>query len=260
VNVSEVATQLSEVLHKNIQHLDEEGQALRSERHGLLFANEKWQVDDTEPLSSLIDHTNLRPDATADDIARLCAQAIQYDFQAVCINSANVRIAAQALDRSQVRVAATVGFPLGAVYPTAKVVEALACVAQGSSEIDMVLHVGALKAGAYNAVLNDIKGVVQAVGTNALVKVIVETCLLTTEDIMAACLLCKWAGADYVKTSTGFSLAGANEVHVSLMRQVVGANMGVKAAGGIRCKADALRLVQAGASRLGTSRGPDLIK
>ncbi|NLG27260.1 MAG: deoxyribose-phosphate aldolase [Chloroflexi bacterium] len=207
-----------------------------------------------EGLAALIDHTLLKPDATPEAIDRLCAEARAHRFASVCVNSRYVARCAAALGQTGVPVCAVVGFPLGACLTEVKVYEAERCLALGAREIDMVLAVGALKAGDYAAVRDDIAEVVAACHrAGAHCKVILETALLTEEEKVVACLLCLDAGADFVKTSTGFSSAGATVADVRLMRAVVGADAGVKAAGGIRTYADALAMVTAGANRIGAS-------
>jgi len=205
-----------------------------------------------EQLAHLIDHTNLKPEATEDDIRRLCAEAKQYQFAAVCVNPIYVSLATALLGDSPVQVATVVGFPLGANETDTKVYETKQAIIAGADEIDMVLPIGALKAGKHDVVLKDIRAVVQA-AQGAVVKVIIEACLLTNPEIIHACHLAEVAGAHFVKTSTGFSTHGAREEDVRLMRQTVGEAMGVKAAGGIRTYEQARAMVQAGATRLGTS-------
>lgn len=214
-------------------------------------------------LAPLIDHTLLRPDATPEEIDRLCDEAIRHGFAAVCVHP---RFAAQAMERvrlTQVAVAAVVGFPHGATLLEVKRAEAEALVARGVHELDMVLPVGILKANLWSEVAADIEGVVAAArqrsGKPALVKVIIEAALLTDREKAIACIIAEQCGADFVKTSTGFSGGGATVEDVTLMRRVVGDRLGVKAAGGIRTREQALALVRAGATRIGTSRGPALV-
>ncbi|MCL6615313.1 MAG: deoxyribose-phosphate aldolase [Firmicutes bacterium] len=207
----------------------------------------------------MIDHTLLKPEATKAEIERLCEEAKQYSFWSVCINPGNVRLAAKLLRGSGVKVCTVIGFPLGATTPMVKAMETRDAIANGADEVDMVINVGALKSGDYDLCARDIKAVVEAASGQALVKVIIETCLLSDDEKRKACLLAKNAGADFVKTSTGFGKGGATVEDVTLMRQVVGAAMGVKAAGGIRDRATAEKMIAAGANRLGTSAGVAIV-
>ena len=208
----------------------------------------------SEPdIASLIDHTVLKPDAGAQDIDTLCQEAAQYCFATVCVNGTWVRRAADNLRGTPVRVCTVVGFPLGASIPEVKAYEATRAIRDGATEIDMVINVGALKSGDLKAVERDIRTVVEACGSRILVKVILETALLTREEKITACRLSKTAGAHYVKTSTGFAKSGATVEDVALMREVVGDELGVKASGGIRDYEAAQMMVDAGATRLGTS-------
>ncbi len=202
--------------------------------------------------TKLFDHTILKADATREAVARICEEAKEYGFMSVCVNSYYTAFVAEKLKDSDVKVCTVVGFPLGQMSTKAKAAETELAVMDGADEIDMVINVGALKDKEYNVVRNDIKEVKKACG-QALLKVIIETCLLTDEEKIKACELAKEAGADYVKTSTGFSTGGANAHDVELMRKTVGDSMGVKASGGIRDKETAQKMVEAGASRLGTS-------
>ncbi len=215
--------------------------------------------DDSAPepaLNSFIDHTLLKADATVEQITKLCMEAREYQFASVCVNSCWVRLCSELLRGSGVAVCTVVGFPLGAMIPEAKAFEAEAAIENGATEIDMVINIGALKSKDYRMVAKDIQVVCDAVHQHgALLKVIIETCLLTKEEKVIACLLAKNADADYVKTSTGFSTAGATVEDVKLMRSVVGEEMGVKAAGGIRDKETADAMLDAGADRLGASAG-----
>jgi deoxyribose-phosphate aldolase len=203
-------------------------------------------------LAPLIDHTILKADATAAEVLRLCEEAKAHGFATVCVSSSHVAEAARALAGSQVLPIAVVGFPLGAALTTAKAFEAREAVSQGAREVDMVLNVGGLRAKDYALVQRDIAAVVEA-SRPAPVKVILETSLLSQEEKVIACALAKSAGAAFVKTSTGFSTAGATVDDIALMRRVVGEDMGVKASGGVRSTAEALALVAAGADRLGAS-------
>lgn len=208
-------------------------------------------------LARLIDHTLLRPEATREQIVALCQEARAYRFASVCVNPAYVGLVAEMLaDDEEVAVCTVIGFPLGATLPAVKAFEAAQVISLGAREVDMVQNVGALKSGDLRLVHQDIVAVVEvAHGQGALCKVILETALLTDEEKIAACTIAKEAGADFVKTSTGFGPGGATVHDVALMRQVVGPQMGVKASGGIRSYADALALIQAGASRIGASAG-----
>jgi deoxyribose-phosphate aldolase len=206
----------------------------------------------------LIDHTLLNPGATPQDIKKLCQEAKQYGFASVCVNSSHVSRCRQLLGSCGVKVCAVVGFPLGAMAAGAKAFEAREAVRAGASEIDMVLNIGALRGNDYQAVLDDIAKVVQAAHP-AQLKVILETGMLADEEKVAACTLAKLAGAHFVKTSTGFGKGGATVEDITLMRRVVGAQMGVKASGGIRSQEDAVRMVQAGASRIGASASVSIV-
>ena len=206
-------------------------------------------------LNRYIDHTLLKPAATRADIAKLCAEAKEYRFASVCVNSAHIAEVAAALAGTDVTPCCVVGFPLGAMETEAKAFEAARAAALGAKEIDMVMDIGAAKEGDFARVEADISAVVSAIQGRAKLKVILECCLLTDEEKTAACLAAKRAGADFVKTSTGFSTGGATEHDVALMRAAVGDDMGVKASGGIRTQEDALRMIAAGASRIGASAG-----
>jgi deoxyribose-phosphate aldolase len=207
-----------------------------------------------KPMNLYIDHTLLKPDATEGDIKKLCLEAREYHFYSVCINSSYVELASMELSGSQTKVCAVVGFPLGAMELNSKAFEADQACLHGATEIDMVIHVGALKEGRYDYVSNDIAAVVSvAADYDAKVKVILETCLLTKEEIVKACELSVQAGADFVKTSTGFSSGGATVDDVALMRATVGDQAQVKASGGIRDIDKAKEMIAAGADRLGTS-------
>jgi len=211
-------------------------------------------------MAGMIDHTLLKPDATPDKITQLCMEARKYNFASVCVNPFYVKLCADLLRGSPVKVCCVVGFPLGATIPEVKVIEARMAIENGASEIDMVINIGALKARDSALVARDIRGVVTtAHAAGALVKVIIEACLLTDEEKVLACLLSKEAGADYVKTSTGFSTGGATVQDIILMRQTVGPEMGVKAAGGIHSREDAEKLVKAGATRIGASAGIKIV-
>ncbi len=218
-------------------------------------------IPEDESLARMIDHTLLKPDATADMIAQLCFEARKYHFASVCVNPSNVKLCTELLKDTDVKVCTVIGFPLGATSTEVKVFETHDALEKGATEIDMVINIGALKAGDHDFVAKDIHAVVAAAhGADALVKVIIETSLLTDEEKIVACLLAKEAGADFVKTSTGFSGGGATVHDVTLMRKAVGPDLGVKAAGGIRTHEDAEQLVAAGATRLGASAGIKIIQ
>ena len=202
--------------------------------------------------TKLFDHTILKADAGREAVKKICEEAKEYSFMSVCVNSYYTSYVAQQLKGTDVKVCTVIGFPLGQMSTRAKVAETAIAVEDGAQEIDMVINVGALKDKLYDVVLSDIREVKKACG-NALLKVIIETCLLTDEEKVKACELSKEAGADFVKTSTGFSTGGAKAVDVALMRKTVGDEMGVKASGGIRDRETAQMMVNAGASRLGTS-------
>lgn len=210
-------------------------------------------------LNKLIDHTLLKPDATRAQIEKLCAEGREYHFASVCVNLSWAKLAAEALTGSDVKVCCVVGFPLGATTTLVKIFEAEQAIGVGATEIDMVMNVGALKSGLIDFVRDDIAGVRQACHAprrkHALLKVIIETGLLTDDEKRLACRIVKEAGADFVKTATGFSTGGATVADVRLMRETVGPDMGVKASGGIRTRADAIAMIEAGATRLGTSSG-----
>lgn len=207
-----------------------------------------------KPFGQYFDHTLLKPEAGEADIRRLCTEAREHELYAVCVNSCYVSLCAEELAGSEVKIAAVVGFPLGSCDTATKVFETTSAVDHGAQEIDMVLQVGALKEGRDEYVLADIKAVVDAAREGeAIVKVILETCLLSDEEIIRACKLSQKAGAAFVKTSTGFNAAGATVEQVALMRKTVGDNMQVKASGGIRDKEKALAMIQAGADRIGAS-------
>lgn len=212
-------------------------------------------------INKYIDHTLLKADATADQIAKLCKEAIENNFKAVCINSSYVPFAKKLLKDSQVKLCTVVGFPLGASPSEVKALEASMAIASGANEIDMVINIGALKNELYNSVENDIKLLAQTChAKGAILKVIIETCLLTEDEKIKACELAKQAGADFVKTSTGFSTGGATLEDVKIMRGIVGEEIGVKASGGVRDIAMANKMIEAGATRLGTSSGVKLVQ
>jgi deoxyribose-phosphate aldolase len=205
-------------------------------------------------IAALIDHTLLKPEATAADIQKLCAEARHYQFATVCVNPYWVSLAAAELAGSAVKVCAVAGFPFGASSTEVKSFEAGVALRDGAREIDVVLNIGCLRGGNYDAVRDDIAAVVETAHLGgAIVKVILETALLTAEDKLAACRLAREAGADFVKTSTGFAITGATADDVALMRRAVGPGMGVKASGGIRTLYDLKKMVAAGATRVGAS-------
>ena len=210
-------------------------------------------------IASFIDHTQLAASATEEQIRKLCAEAIEYHFASVCVNTCYVPLCAKLLKGSGVNVCTVVGFPLGAMATDPKAYEAKWAVENGATEVDMVINVGALKDKKYDYVLNDIKEVKKACN-GRLLKVILENCLLTDDEKRKACALCKEGGADYVKTSTGFSKGGATAEDVALMRECVGDELGVKAAGGIRDAETAEKMIAAGASRLGCSAGVAIVE
>ena len=210
-------------------------------------------------IAKYIDHTLLKPDATEQAIKKLCAEARQYGFKSVCVNPSRAALASKELEGSGVLTCCVIGFPLGATLSEVKAFEAKKAMECGAQELDMVINIGAAKDGNWTLVENDIHEVVTAAAGKALVKVIIETCLLTDEEKAEACRCAMRAGADFVKTSTGFSTAGANEHDVALMRKTVGDKMGVKASGGIHTPEQADKLIAAGASRIGASNGIKLI-
>jgi len=211
-------------------------------------------------MAKYIDHTLLKPEATIDALAKLCAEAIAYGFKAVCVNSGHVAYIAGKLQGTAVAACSVVGFPLGAMQARAKAFEAENAVAEGATEIDMVLNVGALKDGDRKTVEADIRAVRRAAASPIVLKVIIETCLLTAEEKVQACKIAKNVGADFVKTSTGFSSGGATLEDVALMRETVGRQMGVKASGGIKDWPTAAAMIRAGANRIGTSSGIAIVE
>lgn len=211
-------------------------------------------------LAKYIDHTLLKPESTREDILRICEEAKRYDTASVCVNPFWIGFVAEQLKGTDVTPCCVIGFPLGATLPEVKAFETAAAIRDGAKEVDMVLNVGALRGGETQTVLDDIRAVVDAAKGKALVKVIIETCLLNDEQKVLACKLAKEAGADFVKTSTGFSTGGATIEDVRLMRETVGPDMGVKASGGIRSKADAEAMIAAGASRIGASSSKKIIE
>lgn len=205
-------------------------------------------------IASYIDHTVLKADASCEQIEKICAEAKEYHFASVCVNSCHVPYCSKQLKDTDVEVCTVVGFPLGAMSTKAKAFEAAQAVEDGADEVDMVINIGWLKDGKDDLVLADIKAVKEACGEK-LLKVIIETCLLTDDEKVKACSLSVKAGADYVKTSTGFSTAGAKSADIALMRKTVGPEIGVKASGGIHTYEEAMEMIDAGASRIGASCG-----
>jgi deoxyribose-phosphate aldolase len=212
-------------------------------------------------IARLIDHTLLKADASREEIVKLCAEALKYNFASVCVNPWNVAQAAEILRGSPVKVCTVVGFPLGATLPEVKVFETQRAIHHGAQEIDMVINIGALKSELIGLVEADIRGVVEAShGGEAICKVIIETCLLSTEEKIRAALAAKSADADFVKTSTGFSTGGATPEDVRLIRETIGAGTGIKAAGGVRTLEDLEKMVEAGATRIGASAGVKIVE
>lgn len=208
---------------------------------------------DKSELAKIIDHTILKPEATKEQVEKICKEALEYNFASVCINPANVKLASGILKNSDVKVCTVIGFPLGANTTRVKVFETKDAIENGATEVDMVINIGKLKEKDYDYVKKDIEAVVNEAKGKALTKVIIETCLLTDDEKVMACKLAKEAKADFVKTSTGFSTGGAVPSDLKLMRETVGENMGVKASGGIRTLKDALEAVKSGANRIGAS-------
>ena len=211
-------------------------------------------------IASMIDHTLLKPDATGEMIDKLCAEAKKYEFAAVCVNPYYVSRAKELLKDTNIKVATVIGFPLGANTKEVKAFETEDAIKNGANEVDMVINIGALKSEEYDVVIDDIKSVVKVANGKAIVKVIIETCLLTEEEKIMACKLAKEAGADYVKTSTGFSTGGATVEDVKLMKEIVGDSLKIKASGGIRDYETAKAMIDAGASRIGASASIKIVE
>lgn len=211
-------------------------------------------------IPSMIDHTLLKPEATRDKIKELCNEAMEYNLGAICVNPYHVSYCREILKDSNVKIATVIGFPLGANTQKVKVFEAKDAINNGAHEIDMVINIGALKDKDFTLVKNDIEAVVKASHPNAIVKVIIETCLLTDDEKRKACELSMEAGADFVKTSTGFSTGGATVSDVQIMKSIVGDKLEIKASGGVRDLSTAREMINAGATRLGTSSGIKIIK
>lgn len=211
-------------------------------------------------LAKYIDHTILKPETTKEEVVKVCSEAKEHGFFSVCVNPYYVSLVKEELKGSDVKVCSVIGFPLGASVTSVKAAETKQAIADGANEIDMVLNIAAMKNGEYEYVLNDIKGVVNALEGKAILKVILENCLLTEAEIVKACELSVEAGAHFVKTSTGFSKGGAVASDIALMRKTVGPNIGVKASGAVRDRETALAMVEAGASRIGASASVAIVK
>ena len=210
-------------------------------------------------IAKMIDHTLLKADATKEQIVTLCEEAKQYTFASVCVNPTWVKVASELLDGTEVKVCTVIGFPLGATTSATKAFETEDAIKNGATEVDMVINIGALKDKNYDLVKEDIKAVVDAAKGKALSKVIIETSLLTDEEKEIACKLAVEAGADFVKTSTGFSTGGATVEDIALMRKTVGPSVGVKASGGVRSSEDTAKMIEAGATRIGASSGVAIV-
>ncbi|MDQ0156012.1 deoxyribose-phosphate aldolase [Robertmurraya andreesenii] len=213
-----------------------------------------------ESIAKYIDHTLLKADAQKDQIEKLCQEAREYGFASVCVNPTWVKLAAELLQGSEAKVCTVIGFPLGATTSETKAFETKNAIENGATEVDMVINIGALKNGNLDVVEQDIRAVVDAAKGKALTKVIIETSLLTDDEKVTACELSVKAGADFVKTSTGFSTGGATVEDIRLMRKTVGPNIGVKASGGVRSAEDAKQMIEAGATRIGASSGVEIVK
>lgn len=228
---------------------------------GVRFGLTGAESEAAREVARYIDHTLLKPDVTRDEILKICEEGVRFGFASVCINPIWVRDAACALRGSGVKVCTVIGFPLGANEPDTKAYEARRAIFDGASELDMVINIGALKSADHDLVSRDIRGVVQvAHEVGYICKVIIETALLTDDEKVSACLIAKEAGADFVKTSTGFSKGGATAADVALMRRAVGGQMGVKASGGVRDLKQAQEMIHAGATRIGASVGVKIIQ
>ncbi|MBU8879443.1 deoxyribose-phosphate aldolase [Bacillus sp. FJAT-29790] len=213
----------------------------------------------TNNIAKMIDHTLLKADATKGQIEAICAEAKEYNFASVCVNPTWVKLSSELLSGTDVKVCTVIGFPLGASTPETKAFETKNAIENGATEVDMVINIGALKGGDNELVERDIRAVADAAKGKALSKVIIETCLLTEEEKVRACELSVKAGADFVKTSTGFSTGGATVEDITLMRKTVGPNIGVKASGGVRSAEDAQKMIEAGATRIGASSGAAIV-
>ncbi len=210
-------------------------------------------------MAKYIDHTILKPDASLAQVKKVCDEAKEYNFASVCVNTGYVKFVAEQLAGTDVKPCVVVGFPLGACTTEAKAFEAKDAIEKGAKEVDMVINIGAIKSNDWDLVEKDIAALVDTCKGKALLKVILETCLLTDDEKVKACQICKKVGADFVKTSTGFSTGGATVEDVKLMRETVGPEMGVKASGGVRTYEDAVAMIKAGASRLGASSGVAIV-
>ena len=208
---------------------------------------------DKKQLAKMIDHTILKPDATKEEVIKICEEAKKYNFASVCINPSRIKLAKDILDGSEVKICTVIGFPLGATSTESKRFETEQAIKDGATEVDMVINIGSLKDKDYDYVYNDIRAVVEVAKNKALTKVIIETCLLNDDEKVIACNLAKKAGADFVKTSTGFSTKGATAEDIKLMRETVGENIGVKASGGVRTYDQAMEMINNGANRIGAS-------
>ncbi|MBN8200599.1 MULTISPECIES: deoxyribose-phosphate aldolase [Bacillaceae] len=213
----------------------------------------------TNNVAKMIDHTLLKADATKEQIEKICAEAKEYNFASVCVNPTWVKLSSELLNGTEVKVCTVIGFPLGASTPETKAFETKNAIENGATEVDMVINIGALKGGDNELVERDIRAVVEAAKGKALTKVIIESCLLTEEEKVRACELSVKAGADFVKTSTGFSTGGATAEDIALMRKTVGPEIGVKASGGVRSAEDAQKMIDAGATRIGASSGAAIV-
>ena len=211
-------------------------------------------------IANMIDHTVLKATATKQDVINVCNEAKENNFFSVCINPTHIELVKKELEGSNVKVCTVIGFPLGANTPEVKAFETKDAIVKGADEVDMVINIGALKDKNYELVYEDIKAVVDAANKEALVKVIIETCYLTDEEKKIACELAVKAGTDYVKTSTGFGTGGSTPQDIKLMRETVGETIGVKASGGVRCEDDAVKVIEAGASRIGASASVAIAK
>ncbi|WP_270179336.1 deoxyribose-phosphate aldolase [Alkalihalobacillus sp. CinArs1] len=213
-----------------------------------------------QELANMIDHTALKPDTTREQVEKLCQEAREFNFASVCVNPTWITLAADMLKGAEAKVCTVIGFPLGATTTETKAFETKDAIEKGATEVDMVINIAELKAGNDDYIVNDINAVVEAAKGKALVKVIIETCLLTDEEKKRACELAVKAGTDYVKTSTGFSTGGATPEDIKLMRETVGPEIGVKASGGVRDLAGAQAMIDAGATRIGASAGVKIVQ
>lgn len=253
IDIEQLVEQITQQVIANLKSADNQQQVIQN----LV----RQAIPGQHDIARLIDHTLLKPDATPDQIQQLCQEARMYHFASVCINPGYVKLSADLLNGSDVKVCTVIGFPLGATTTEAKAFETQQALRDGATEIDMVLNIGALRSGDYQLVLSDIATVTRmSHAANAICKVILETSKLTKQQIVAACQLAKVAGTDFVKTSTGFGGGGATVEDVALMRRVVGPDMGVKASGGVRTYQDAQAMIVAGATRIGASAGVRIVQ